>query len=65
VLHDNCVTAWVVFTQRMSHVTGGYAEATTTGDAYTEEKDALRGADAMTGPGQIAWIKRITVHLHR
>jgi len=64
MLHDNCVTAYIVFTQTRS-MHGGWATPVTTGDAYTEEADALRNAQAMISESQQAWIKRIRVHLHR
>jgi len=65
MLHDNCATAWIVFTQARSHQnSGGYGEITTTGDAYTEEAEALNYARACMSGSQVAWVKRIRVHEH-
>lgn len=64
-LHENCLTGWLVFIQPLSHLHGGFGEPRTTGDAYTEEADALRNAEALSSAHQATWVKRIRLHNHR
>jgi hypothetical protein len=63
-LHNNCIPAWIVFTQRRSHLSGGWGEPITTGDVYTDEVQALKCLNAASDEDQIAWVKRATVHNH-
>ncbi len=64
MLHSNCVTAWLVFTQVRTTDGQAWGLPTTTGDAYMEEADALRSVRAMSSERQNAWLKRIVVHMH-
>lgn len=60
--HEKCVTGWLIFTQPMSHLHGGFAEPRTTGDVYLDESFATRNMRACSNADQASWLKKVMIH---